>query len=226
MTRSTLLIQQLITVLLFHVHAQHGDNSSGQNESRKETDISTLESSLTSSRNSAIWPTLMQSTVNDAPIMAATEAKNVLRTYSTAKQPTSFGIVPSQSQSTEFLPQSNSKPEPETVLSSSFHPTTPEPEFHHQPMLTTTAKIARQFADDSAQLAMQLAETPQLRIHDEDSQPLPERSAMKLNGATATPSYQNNAFEDDVERIDEEDDSSSADSVSLVSLPEAYIKNF
>ncbi|VDO13154.1 unnamed protein product, partial [Brugia timori] len=38
MTRRTLLIQQLIiSVLLFGLYAQHGENSSGQNESRKET---------------------------------------------------------------------------------------------------------------------------------------------------------------------------------------------
>uniref|UniRef100_A0AAF5PJ94 Angiotensin-converting enzyme n=2 Tax=Wuchereria bancrofti TaxID=6293 RepID=A0AAF5PJ94_WUCBA len=202
MTRRTLLIQQLIiSVFLFGLHAQHGDNSSGQNESRKETGMSTLESTFTSSKNSAMWPpTLMQSTVNDAPIIAEAEAKNVFRTYSIAKQPDSLDIVPSQSHSTEFPHKSNSKPEPKVMSSPSFHRTTYKPELHHQSMPTTTAKITRPFADSSSHLAMQSAQSSQLTVHAEES--LAESIDMKLN----------NAFEDDAERFDEEDDSSNADS--------------
>ncbi|VBB29121.1 unnamed protein product [Acanthocheilonema viteae] len=213
MIRRELLIQQLITsVLLFRIYAQEGGNSSGQNEFRKEIGISTLESDVTSSRNSAIWPTLTQSTVNEASMIAAAEAKNVRHTYSIAKQPVLLGIVPSQSHSTKFLSQPNSKPESEITASPSFHPTTPEPESHHQPMLITTAKIARQFADGSSHLPMQSAEVAQLKVRAEDSRPLKESSSVKVSSASPTPSYQNNAFEDDAERIDEEDDSSNADS--------------
>ncbi|KAK6111637.1 Angiotensin-converting enzyme family protein [Brugia pahangi] len=202
MTRRTLLIQQLIiSVLLFGLYAQHGENSSGQNESRKETGMSTLENTSTSSKNSVIWPpTLIQSTVNDAPVIVEAETKNVFRTYSIAEQPDSLDMVQSQSHSTEFPHQSNSTPEPEVMLSSSFHPSTYKPELHHQSMLTTTAKIARPFTDNSSHLAMQSAQSSQLTVHAEDSQPVTEPSDMKLS----------NAFEDDAERFDEDD--SNADS--------------
>ncbi|CAG9537992.1 unnamed protein product [Cercopithifilaria johnstoni] len=212
MIRRKSLIQQLITsVLLFRVYAQHGGNSTGQSEFRKEIDILTLESNLTSSGNSAMWPTLTQSTVNDPPMIAAVEAKNILQTYSIAKQPVSLGIVQSQSHSTKFLLQSNSKSESEIMALQSFYPTT-EPESHHQLMPTTTAKIVRQFADSFSQSPVQSAEIAQLRIHAEDSQQLPEPSSVKVSSASPTSLYRNNAFEDDVERIDEEDDNSNADS--------------
>lgn len=227
MIRKKLLIQQLITsVLLFRVYAQHGSNSSGQNEMRKEIGLSTLESDLTSVRNSAIWPTLTQSTVNNAP-MTAVEAKSVLRTYSIAKEPLSSDIVSSQSDSTKFLSQPNSKPKSEITAAPRFNLTAFESESHHQPMLTATIKTGEQFVDGSSHLTMQSAEITQLRVQAEDSRSLPETSSVKLSSVNPASSYQNNAFEDDAERIDEEDDSSSnADSVSFSSSVKSYIKSF
>lgn len=208
---------------MFHVCAQHGRNSSRQNEFRKEIGISTLESDLTSSKNSEIWPTLSQSTMNDAVVVAAAEAKNVLRIYSIAKQPVSLGVIPSQNHSTKFLPEPNREPEPEIMASPTSHPTTPKPESHNQRPQTT----ARHFADGSSYFAMQSSEIGQLGVRADDSQSLSELSSVKVNNTIPTPLYQNSAFEDDAERSDEEDDSSSnVDSVSLSLLSKSYMKSF
>ncbi|VDK65985.1 unnamed protein product [Onchocerca ochengi] len=51
-----------------------------------------------------------------------------------------------------------------------------------------------------------------VQIHTEDSQSFPEPSTANISNATPASSDQSNAFDDDVERIDEEDESSSADS--------------
>ncbi|KAM3725070.1 Inactive angiotensin-converting enzyme-related protein [Dirofilaria immitis] len=56
------------------------------------------------------------------------------------------------------------------------------------------------------------AQHEEFQIHAEDSQALPETNAVDINSTTSPASlHQNNAFEDDIERIDE-DDSNSADS--------------
>ncbi|VDK82126.1 unnamed protein product [Litomosoides sigmodontis] len=208
--RKSLIHKLIISVLLFHVYAQHGGNSSRKNDFRKEIGISTLESNLTSPRNSVTWSTLPQNTVNDAVMVAAAEAKNVLRIYSIAKQPVSSGVVSSQNHSTKLLPEPNPEPEPETTISPNFHSIMPETESHYKRLSTTTVKIAGYFADSSSHFAaMQPSESAQLRVHADDSQPLPELSSVKVSNISPTPLYQNNAFEDDAERIDEEDDSSS-----------------